>query len=73
MAEKIGKMKICDRCGRKIFLELIKTDELDGGFTHVPKYEDTPEGWVRSYDLGMTLCPDCNDNYQFLIKTFKGE
>ena len=72
MAEKLGKLKICDRCGEQIFLELTKTDTLDGGYTKVLNYECPPEGWQWHSETGQ-LCPHCNAEFLELVRKFKGD
>lgn len=60
MAETEGKLLTCDVCGRTVFLKYVKTEEYDGGFTKVCRYEDKPDGWgsmlLWKY---RTLCPSC--------------
>lgn len=60
MSEVEGKNLVCDVCGRTVFLKYVKTDEYDGGFTKIRRYEDKPAGWnsmlVWKY---RTLCPSC--------------
>lgn len=69
MAEKVGKMLICDRCGKTVFLECTGEGETDGGYTRWNKFEAAPDGWSYHLDIGR-LCPDCNALYEDLIKSF---
>lgn len=64
----------CDRCHTAI---TVKQDP-DGG-TKAPnavnwmdRYEDLPEGWVRTEDH-RDLCPDCAKKYEQTMKSFYGE
>lgn len=65
MSEVEGKNLVCDVCGRTVFLKYVKTEEYDGGFTKIRRYEDKPDGWgsmlVWKY---RTLCPSCNERMQ---------
>lgn len=60
MAEKVGKLVICDLCGYSEFVAYTKTDQYDGGFTNIDRYEPLSEGWQYSSDLGAKLCPSCS-------------
>lgn len=60
MAEKIGKLIICDLCGASEFLRHVRTNVHNGGFTHVDVYESPPDGWEYSTDLRAKLCPNCS-------------
>ena len=72
MAEKTGILKICDRCGEQIFLELIEKEVLDCGITYRAEYEAPPKGWQWHADTGY-LCPQCNAEYIELLRNFKGD
>ena len=69
MAEKVGKMITCDRCGNSVFLECIGEGETDGGYTRWNNFEAAPKGWAYHLDTG-TLCPKCNSFYTDIIKSF---
>lgn len=69
MAQKVGKMIVCDRCGYSVFLECIGEGETDGGYTRWNKFEAAPKGWAYHLDTG-TLCPKCNSFYTDIIKSF---
>lgn len=69
MAEKVGKMLTCDRCGKTVFLECVGKGETDGGYTRWNKFEAAPAGWEVCTEVG-TLCPECNSLYKDLIKSF---
>ena len=59
MAEKKGKLVICDLCGYSEFVAHTSTSNHDGGFTQVEHYEALSDGWQYSNDLGVKLCPNC--------------
>ena len=69
MAEKVGKMITCDRCGNSVFLECIGEGETDGGYTRWNNFEAAPESWAYHLDVGR-LCPKCNAEYENMIKQF---
>lgn len=69
MAEKKGKLLICDRCGQTVFLEYTKTTDHDGGWTTVDHYEAPPEGWEYYTDFGR-LCPSCNNTARDMMLRF---
>lgn len=79
MAEVRGKLMVCDRCGKEIFLKCTGEGETDGGFTRWSKFEDEPPGWKAPYLhiggealLGVgQLCPECNQEYQNIVENFK--
>ena len=67
MSEVEGKNLVCDVCGRTVFLKYVKTEEYDGGFTKVRRYEDKPDGWQTWHVANVihsTLCPSCNERMQ---------
>lgn len=71
-----GIMLTCDRCGEKVFLKLLKTENRDGGYTTDRVYEDRPEGWI-SVDKSFTtaiktshLCPECSEKLKKLLERF---
>lgn len=72
MAEQVGKLVSCDRCGKQIFLECVGEGERDGGFTRWNKFEAFPEGWDWHSETGQ-LCPECNNEYKALFNTFMTE
>lgn len=72
MGEWKGKIVTCDRCGRECRRELIDTVEADGGFTRIDRFVKMPETWKYRYEIGY-LCPDCNAEYESLIKAFMGK
>lgn len=71
MSEEKGLLVTCDRenCGESIFLKLIGTKELDGGYTHCNQFEEKPEGWEYISSFGL-LCPHCNKDAKELINKF---
>lgn len=69
MAEHLGKLIICDRCGKTQFLHHLKTETLDGGYTKVDKYDKRPDGWEYHSDTGL-LCDECEKLYQELLNKF---
>lgn len=60
MAEKKGKLVICDLCGYSEFVAFTKTTQHDGGYTSIDHYEALSEGWQYSSDLAAKLCPTCS-------------
>lgn len=73
MAEKKGKLLICDRCGATVFLECTGEGERDGGYTRWNNFEDRPEGWefVRDCTKFSMLCPECFKKYKDIIRGFE--
>jgi hypothetical protein len=73
MAEKIGKLIICDKCGDTAFLKCIGEGETDGGYTRWNKFETPPEGWGYAHDCEKTkkLCPKCYKTYCDIIRGFE--
>lgn len=72
MSEKVGKLLICDRCGKQVFLNYIRTEAFDGGYSKVDYFEKNPEGWKQDWGVGM-LCPECRSEYESLIEKFMQE
>lgn len=64
----IYKTTICARCGEVLFSEYLGTDDLDGGFTKIDKFEARPSNW-RYTDMGI-LCPNCAALFQAQIESF---
>ena len=80
MAEKKGKLVICDLCGYSEFVAHTKTTNHDGGYTQVDHYEALSEGWQYSSDLSAKLCPtcsaaweECKSNYRKRYSVIKSE
>lgn len=71
MGEWTGKIVTCDKCGRECRRKLINTTESDGGFTHTNRFVAMPETWKYRHEIGW-LCPDCNAEYESLIRSFMG-
>lgn len=69
MAEHLGKMIECDRCGKTHFLYYTGTDTRDGGFTKYTLFDKMPDGWTKHYDIGL-LCNECEKAYQELLDEF---
>ena len=69
MAERLGKMIECDRCGKSYFLNYTGTDTLDGGYTKVDQFNKRPDGWEYHSDTGL-LCDECEKLYQELLDEF---
>lgn len=69
MSEWKGMIIGCDRCGKELRRKRLGETELDGGFTHVERFEEIPETWKHRYEIGW-LCPECNTAYETLIKNF---
>lgn len=69
MSEWKGKIIACDRCGKECRCKFLKDDELDGGFTHVERFEKVPEDWYYSYEIGW-LCPNCFGEFKYLREQF---
>lgn len=63
----------CDRCHIAITVK----QDLEGASSvvngiHLPdRYEDLPEGWIRTTD-NKDLCPDCAERYQHTMDSFYG-
>ena len=71
MGEWKGMIVTCDKCGRECRRKLIDTTEADGGFTRINHYVEMPDTWKYRYEVGY-LCPDCNAEYESLIRSFMG-
>lgn len=69
MGTQIGKLVICDRCGKQIFLKNIGTKYLSGGFEEYPQYEEMPNDWEYCSEIGY-LCGECNKLYKQTIDSF---
>lgn len=63
MAEWIGKIITCDRCGKKIKLKYLGDNDI------FKTFEDVPNDWKYHLDTGW-LCPDCQEAYQNMISMF---
>ena len=64
----------CDRCHTAI---TVKQDtevaiRTPNAVNWMDRYEDLPEGWVRTEDH-RDLCPDCAKKYEQTMKSFYGE
>lgn len=73
MAQKNGRLYICDRCGETTFCECNGEGERDGGYTRWNTFEEPPEGWgtTRDCEKVFNICPSCNEIYRNMIKTFE--
>lgn len=52
MAQKVGKMIVCDRRGNSVFLECIGERETDGGYTRWNEFEAAPKDRAYHLDTG---------------------
>lgn len=68
MPEYVGKMVICSRCGKEIFLKHLGTED-DWGHKR-DKYEDIPEDWLNVIQLGGHLCEDCSFMFKKWVTEF---
>ena len=66
MARENGQLRICDRCGKTIFLKTTGECEQDGGFTRWNKFEEA-HGWTTKYEVG-DLCPECLKDFERFMK-----
>ncbi len=75
MAEKNGRLYICDKCGETEFCECTGENERDGGYTRWNTFEPLSEGWSVTMDCEKIhrLCPKCNKKYRELISAFESE
>lgn len=69
MAEVNGRLLICDRCGKSVFIKYVGEGEADGGFTRWNKFEDPPDGWAY-HTPTVRLCPECNNLYLSIMADF---
>ena len=69
MSEWIGKIVICDRCGREVRRKLLERTELDGGFTSTNRFVEMPGTWEYRHETGW-LCPDCADEFHRHLDAF---
>lgn len=59
MASELGKMYVCDRCGKSIFVKYARL-----------AYLEFPDGWAsHDKEIGL-LCPECEAKYQELLDDF---
>ena len=59
MAEHLGKMIECDRCGKTYFLNC----------TGVAQFDKKPDGWKAHIEIGL-LCKECEKLYQEMLEEF---
>ena len=75
MATLVGKLRICDRCGKQEFTKYIGKEDFDGGFTQYDKFAPGDPGW-RDVHLDTTprinalLCTDCMKELSKITKDF---
>lgn len=69
MSEEKGKLVTYNRCGTTYFRKFIATENLDGGYTPLEKYEDLPDGWLYENQFGH-LCPDCAGDFRSFVTSF---
>ena len=71
MAEMIGKIRTCDRCGKAVFLQKTGEKILDGGYTSNEIHEEAKD-WdlVTTHNGVKNLCPECADEYQQILCAF---
>ena len=75
MAQKLGKLLTCDRCGTTLFLEKKKdkTDYSDGYVSDLSEFEDPPGDWIRirsDKNDDIMLCTDCAKLFNKLCDDF---
>ena len=58
------------KCGMTHFVKLLKTGDMDGGFSHWEKFEEAA-GW-GNVD-GMLVCPYCYNQYKYLLRQYKSQ
>lgn len=74
-----GAVVTCDRCGNKTFVRYTGTDEFDGGWTLVDRFEKPPEGWeeiIFNYkDLYQHkfFCPTCSQLFHEITALYEIE
>lgn len=79
MADDLYRRRVCGLCGKEVYEKLLNTDELDGGYTRINKFEDS--GFedtciimclAKRHEWDMTLCPDCQEKVkQIVIKAME--
>lgn len=69
MSETKGKLIVCERCGFELFRKFIGKGEADGGYTTWDKYEETPEDWLYTTQIG-NLCPYCAGTFRAFLHKF---
>lgn len=64
----------CDRCHTAITVkqDLEGSSSAPNGIFLPDRYEDLPEGWVRTGDH-RDLCPDCAKKFEQTMKSFYGD
>lgn len=74
-----GAFTECEKCGEKTFLKYTGTDEYDGGYTMIDRFEKPPKGWgdVCFYYRGkfetLFLCPDCKNEFEEITERYERE
>lgn len=69
MAEWIGKIIPCSRCGQEIRLKYTGKEQRDGGYTEVLSFEKMPDDWGYHNETDW-LCPSCEEDYRRNLKAF---
>lgn len=70
MAERLGKMIECDRCGKTHFLDYTGTKSYYGtNVEHFTHFANKPDGWKDHIEIGL-LCDECEKAYQELLDEF---
>ncbi len=76
MAQKLGKLLTCDRCGTTVFLEKKddKRDFSDGYVSDLSEFEEAPDDWTRlrreHEKDDVLLCPDCSRLFDKICNDF---
>lgn len=65
---KIGKLYICDRCGKTGFAEYTGSGDRSGWIDPYSNYFEKLEGW--EIWEGKNLCPDCARVYHQKLAGF---
>lgn len=81
--EEEGKLCTCQICGAQIFLKWTGEDTMDGGWTHIDRYEPYPDGWGlvavpkhikdiggNAYNGYLRACPTCYSRWEKVINEY---
>ncbi len=68
MPEYVGKMVICSRCGKEIFLK--RTEVKSDWDKEYDVYETIPKDWLYITELGGHLCDGCSFTFKNWVSSF---
>lgn len=63
----IFKRETCSICGKIVYRQYLGTNQYDGGYTTVNKFEPSDFEYVKLGNSSFTACPDCLSEIQNLV------